>query len=146
MAYQAAKGEVITITKQLAIEWARRNIRVNAIAPFFLLFDRRISSFQAIQHYCANIAMDVQYSSLTTYEAAWQFANRLPASQEVAMAKAWISQALRRVIALAHEIHGAVGFTEDHDLPLYFGQAKAWEVSLSDVNFDLDRIAVATEI
>lgn len=33
--YQASKAAVIIMTKQLAIEWAVHNIRVNAIAPLF---------------------------------------------------------------------------------------------------------------
>ena len=32
-AYCASKGGVNTLTKQLALEWASRGIRVNAIAP-----------------------------------------------------------------------------------------------------------------
>ena len=34
--YQASKAALIVMTKQLAVEWAKYNIRVNAIAPFFL--------------------------------------------------------------------------------------------------------------
>jgi len=33
--YQASKAAMVIITKQLAVEWAKHNIRVNAIAPFF---------------------------------------------------------------------------------------------------------------
>lgn len=33
--YQASKAAIIILTKQLALEWAKYNIRVNAIAPFF---------------------------------------------------------------------------------------------------------------
>jgi len=33
--YQASKAAMIIMTKQLAVEWAKYNIRVNAIAPFF---------------------------------------------------------------------------------------------------------------
>jgi len=33
--YHASKGALITMTRELAVEWAPYNIRVNAIAPFF---------------------------------------------------------------------------------------------------------------
>ncbi|MBI4187068.1 MAG: SDR family oxidoreductase [Chloroflexi bacterium] len=33
--YQASKAAIIVMTRQLAVEWARHDIRVNAIAPFF---------------------------------------------------------------------------------------------------------------
>jgi len=33
--YQASKAAIIAMTRQLAVEWAKHNIRVNAIAPFF---------------------------------------------------------------------------------------------------------------
>ena len=33
--YQASKAAIIVMTRQLAVEWAKHNIRVNAIAPFF---------------------------------------------------------------------------------------------------------------
>jgi NAD(P)-dependent dehydrogenase (short-subunit alcohol dehydrogenase family) len=35
VAYNASKGAVITLTKDLAVKWAKHNIQVNAIAPGF---------------------------------------------------------------------------------------------------------------
>jgi alkylation response protein AidB-like acyl-CoA dehydrogenase len=106
-----------------------------------MAFGHPIGSFQAIQHYCADMLVDVDGCSLVTYKAAWRLGEGLPAAQEVAMAKSLISEKFKRAAALAIEIHGAIGFTEEHDLPLYFKRAKAWEINLGDAGFHLDRIA-----
>ena len=50
------------------------------------------------------------------------------------MAKAWISEAYRRVCATAHQCHGAIGFTKEHNLQLYTRRAKVHELSYGDVN------------
>jgi NAD(P)-dependent dehydrogenase (short-subunit alcohol dehydrogenase family) len=39
MAYTAAKHGVIGMTKTLAVDWASRGVRVNAIAPGFIARD-----------------------------------------------------------------------------------------------------------
>jgi len=39
LAYAPSKGAVNLLTKTLAVEWARENINVNAIAPIFTLTD-----------------------------------------------------------------------------------------------------------
>src|SRR5690606_28072051 len=39
-AYTSAKGGVLTLTKALAVELGPKNIRVNAIAPGFVVTDR----------------------------------------------------------------------------------------------------------
>ena len=36
LGYQASKAAIVIMTKQLAVEWAEHNIRVNCIAPSFL--------------------------------------------------------------------------------------------------------------
>jgi len=109
-------------------------------------FNQPIGSFQAIQFYCADMATNIDGCSFLAYEAAWRLSEGLPTSQEVAMAKAWISDKFRQAATLSHQIHGAIGFSEDHDLPLYFKRAKAWEVSFGDAHFHLDRIAKAVGI
>ncbi len=104
-------------------------------------FDRAIGSFQAIQHYCANMATDVDGMRFITYEAAWKISEGLPVAMEAAMAKAWASDAYRRITALGHQIHGGIGFTKDHDMQLYFRRAKAAEVTFGDGDFHREAVA-----
>jgi alkylation response protein AidB-like acyl-CoA dehydrogenase len=109
-------------------------------------FGHPIGSFQAIQHCCADMLVDVDGCSLMTYNAAWRLQEGLPAASEVAMAKALLNEKFRRIVAQAVQIHGAIGFTDEHDVPLYFKRAKAWELSLGDTQFHLDRIAKAAQV
>jgi 3-oxocholest-4-en-26-oyl-CoA dehydrogenase beta subunit len=104
-------------------------------------FNRPIGSFQAIQHYCANMVTDVDGSRFITYKAAWTECEGLPSDMEVSMAKAWTSEAYKRVAVLAHQIFGAIGFTMDHDMHLYFRRAKAGELAYGDADFHREIVA-----
>ncbi|MCH8184875.1 MAG: acyl-CoA dehydrogenase [Chloroflexi bacterium] len=106
-------------------------------------FGRPIGSFQAIQHHCANMATDVEGSRYITYQAAWRLSEGLPAKREVAMAKAWVSDAYRRVCALGHQSHGAIGFTKEHNMQLFSRRAKAAELAFGDGDYHLDAVAHA---
>jgi alkylation response protein AidB-like acyl-CoA dehydrogenase len=104
-------------------------------------FGRPIGSNQAIQHHCANMAIDVEASKLNTYHAAWMLNGGLPASKHVAVAKAWTSEAYRRVVVLGHQIHGAIGFTKEMDVELYVRRAKTAELAFGAYDFHRDRLA-----
>ncbi len=106
-------------------------------------FGRPIGSFQAIQHHCANMATDVEGSRYITYQAAWRLSEGLPARREVAMAKAWVSDAYRRVCALGHQSHGAIGFTKEHNMQLFSRRAKAAELAFGDSDYHLEAVAHA---
>ena len=104
-------------------------------------YDRPIGSFQVIQHYCANMATDVDGSRFCTYQAAWMLSEGLPCTKEAAIAKAWTGDAYRRVLALAHQIHGAIGVTMDHDLHFYTARAQAAAATLGDADFYREIVA-----
>ena len=104
-------------------------------------FGRPIGTFQAIQHHCANMATDVEGSKYITYQAAWHLSEGEPADREVAMAKAWVSEAYRRVCALGHQCHGAIGFTKEHNMQLYSRRAKAAELAFGDADHHLEAVA-----
>jgi alkylation response protein AidB-like acyl-CoA dehydrogenase len=104
-------------------------------------FGKTIGSFQAIQHHCANMLIDVHGARLITYKAAWKLGQGIPCRKEVAMAKAWVSEAYRRIITLGHQVFAGVGFMEDHDLPLYFRRAKAAEIAFGDAEYHREIVA-----
>jgi len=95
-------------------------------------FGRPIGTFQAVQHHCANMAVDVIGARFIAYEAIWRLDEGLDAAREVSMAKAWASDAYRRVCTLGHQVHGAIGFTKEHDLQLYSRHAVASELAFGD--------------
>ena len=117
----------------MTVEYAKQRVQ----------FGRPIGSFQAVQHHCANMATDVEGSRFITYQAAWRLSEGLSADVEVAMAKAWVSEAYRRVCALGHQCHGAIGFTKEHNMQLYSRRAKAAELAFGDSDFHLEAVAGA---
>ena len=104
-------------------------------------FERPIGSFQAIQHHCANIVTDLDGARLVTYQAAWMLSRGMTCAKEIAMAKAWVSDAYRRITALGQQVHAGAGFIIDHDMSLYFGRAKAAEVAFGDADFHRELVA-----
>lgn len=104
-------------------------------------FETPIGAFQAIQHHCANMGVDVLGSRLIAYEAIWRLAEGIDATQEVSMAKAWVSEAYRRVCDLGHQVHGAIGFTREHEMGTYLRHAISTELSFGDGEHHWGRIA-----
>ena len=103
-------------------------------------FGRPVGSFQAVQHHCANMATDVEGSRNIAYRAAWAVSEGDSVQREVSMAKAWVSGALQRVCVAAHQCHGAIGFTKEHDLQLYTRRAKMQELTYGDPNFHKEQV------
>ncbi len=65
----------------------------------------------------------------------------IPCTREVAVAKAWVSEAYRRVVNLGHQVFAGVGYMVDHDMPLYSVRAKAAELAFGDANFHQEVVA-----
>jgi alkylation response protein AidB-like acyl-CoA dehydrogenase len=95
-------------------------------------FGRAIGSFQAVQHHCSNMLMDIEGSRYITYKAAWMLVENFPAARLASTAKAWVSEAHKRVVALGHQIFGATGYIVEHDMPIYSRRAKAAELAFGD--------------
>lgn len=104
-------------------------------------FGRPIGTFQALQHRCAEMAIEVQAARQLTYQAAWRLSEDLPAEREIALAKSWLSEIFPRVCAEAHQAHGAIGFTREHDLQIYTRRAAASRIAFGDARHFRETIA-----
>jgi alkylation response protein AidB-like acyl-CoA dehydrogenase len=105
-------------------------------------FDRAIGSFQAIQHHCADMLVEVEKAKTATTYAAWASSAGAPdAALAAAMAKAAAGDAYRHVTAQSIQVHGGIGFTWEHDLHLYFKRAQSSEVTFGDATWNRELVA-----
>jgi alkylation response protein AidB-like acyl-CoA dehydrogenase len=110
-------------------------------------FGRPIGSFQAVQHKCANMMIDVEGARSAAYYASWAVGNEVAeASLAAALAKAAASDAFRQVSADGIQLHGGIGFTWDHDMHLYFKRAKSSEFTFGDANWNRELVAQAINL
>jgi alkylation response protein AidB-like acyl-CoA dehydrogenase len=105
-------------------------------------FGRPIGSYQGVKHKAADMLVDVENSKSITYYAAWAMDEGVSEGPlAVSMAKAYVSDAYRRVSANGIQLHGGIGFTWEHDLHLYFKRAKGSEFTFGDATFHRERVA-----
>lgn len=104
-------------------------------------FGLPVGAFQAVQHHCANMLTDIDTSRFLSYKAAWRISENLPYNREASIAKAWVSDAYKRVTKLGHQSMGGVSLMEDHDMPLYSKRAKAAELTFGDADFHREVLA-----
>ena len=113
-----------------------------AYAKIRSAFGKPIGSYQAVKHRAADMLVDVENAKSLTYYAAWAIDEGLAeAPLAVSMAKAYASDAYRKVAGAGIQLHGGIGFIWEHDLQLYFKRAKASEVAFGDATWHRERVA-----
>jgi alkylation response protein AidB-like acyl-CoA dehydrogenase len=113
----------------------------NAYVKKRMTYGRSVGSYQVVQHYLANIWIDVETSRNITYLAAWKINEGLPFGKEVGAAKAWVGKAFTRATERCIQMHGAIGLTREHDIGLYYRSAKAWDLAFGDGTYQKNIIA-----
>jgi acyl-CoA dehydrogenase len=93
-------------------------------------FEKKISKFQAVQHNLARLAGESAAALAAATSAADAIANATAFNDEVfleaAAAKIRCAEAAEKGGAIAHQVHGAIGFTIEHILHRYSLRALAW--------------------
>jgi alkylation response protein AidB-like acyl-CoA dehydrogenase len=113
-----------------------------AYAKERIQFGVPIGSFQAIQHKCSNILVDVDGATFITYHAAWLVSEDNPDKTIAASeAKCWCSDMYGRTTSEGIQILGGIGFTLEHDMQLYFRRAKASEIAFGDSHYHREKLA-----
>jgi acyl-CoA dehydrogenase len=87
-------------------------------------FGRPISRFQAVQHHLADIAAETVAAGVAA-EAGAELAESGKLLEAAAIAKSRAGLAVR-VAAVAHQVHGAIGVTEEHPLHLFTRRMWDW--------------------
>jgi alkylation response protein AidB-like acyl-CoA dehydrogenase len=104
-------------------------------------FDRPIGSFQAVKHRCADMLVDVEGMRSTVYWAAWCIgAGDDEAHVAASTAKTWCSDASKRVMSSALQVHGGIGFTWEHDLHFFMKRAQLDQLTFGDSAFHRARL------
>ncbi len=117
---------------EISVDYAKERVQ----------FGRPIGSFQAIQHKCADMVTDVDGSRFIMYKAAWSLnTDQEDRQMAVNMAKAWTSEATRRVVAHGQQIHGGIGFTKDYKIQLFYRRQKRAELAWGDTDHHRELVA-----
>jgi len=93
-------------------------------------FEKKISKFQAVQHNLARLAGETAAAMTAASSAADTLANAKNFDDavflEATAAKIRCAEAAEKGAAIAHQVHGAIGYTLEHILHRYTMRALAW--------------------
>lgn len=93
-----------------------------------------VATFQAVAVQAADRYIDLRAMEVTLWQAAWRLSSgargALPVAGDVAVAKIWASEGVRRVVQTAQHLHGGFGADVDYPLHRYHAWAKHLELSL----------------
>ena len=107
-------------------------------------FGRPIGAFQVIQHYMADMVTKVKSAKHLADRAAWALTADVDsgsASRIVSQAKWAANTLMNDIVWKAHQSHGAIGFTWEHDLHLYTRRILSWRADFGDSDSHIENLA-----
>ena len=89
-------------------------------------FGRPVGAFQAVKHRLADVAIGLQFARPLLDAAAVALGEDAPtAGQDVSAAKVACAEAAHRAARAALQVHGAIGYTAEHELSRFLLQVRA---------------------
>jgi acyl-CoA dehydrogenase len=91
-------------------------------------FGKPIFEQQIIQHYLAEMALQIETLRTFTYRVAWMVDQNMKMIKEAAMAKLLGSEVYNKVADLAVQIHGGIGYIKDYPIERYYRDARITKI------------------
>ncbi|ADG06004.1 acyl-CoA dehydrogenase family protein [Kyrpidia tusciae] len=91
-------------------------------------FGKPIFEQQIIQHYLAEMALDIEALRSLTYRVAWMVDEKMNVIKEAAMAKLLGSEVYNRVADKALQIHGGMGYMKEMPVERYYRDARITKI------------------
>lgn len=88
-------------------------------------FGEPLAKKQTIQNWIADSAAEISAARLMTLEAAWKMDQGDPARVEISLIKFFAARVLNDVIDRAIQTHGALGYSKDTPLEMFYRDARA---------------------
>ncbi|WP_181803592.1 acyl-CoA dehydrogenase family protein [Streptomyces shenzhenensis] len=134
-AWEWLRELLVTGTCALALGVGERVLRLTSeYAGKREQFGHPIATFQAVAVQAADRYIDLRAMEATLWQAAWRIASgaagALPAAGDVAVAKVWAAEGVRRVVQTAQHLHGGFGADTEYVLHRYHAWAKQIELTL----------------
>ncbi len=107
-------------------------------------FGRVIGSYQSIKHKLADVLIAIELARPLVYGAALSLADDSPdTARDVSAAKVAASDAALLAARSALQTHGAIGFTQEHDLSLWLLRVQALRSAWGDATAHRRRVLEA---
>jgi 3-oxocholest-4-en-26-oyl-CoA dehydrogenase beta subunit len=103
-------------------------------------FGHPLATFQGAKMRAADAWIDTEAMRVTLWEAAWRIDTGRPASESVAVAKWWASEAGQRVVHATQHLHGGVGADISYPIHRFFFWGKQIEIMLGSPPAQLDML------
>jgi alkylation response protein AidB-like acyl-CoA dehydrogenase len=107
-------------------------------------FGRPIGEFQAVKHQLADVAVAVEFTRPLVHGAAAALDGRSPtAARDVSAAKLAAARTADRAARAALQVHGAIGYTQEHDLSVWLLHVRALVNAWGTASYHRRRVLAA---
>ncbi len=116
---------------QLTAKYAKERIQ----------FEQPIGHFQGVKHPMAEMYTDLESFRSLLYYAGWCLdTGHEDFARYTSLAKAYATDAFVRTGLDSIQLHGAIGFTTDYDIQLFFKRSKWMRPMYGDADFHYERV------